>query len=619
MKLPMNNLMVLLVLCFAVIIPAVVSASPQTVLLVSGSDTQSAGYTSVQPSNPLDTSSYSNGVWSSAVPIGSSGWYSPSQAPFGSGATWISSAATTEGGIEDQWRLFKIDFDIPEGSKINSAQLWYTADNTVAVYLNDAEISSTGSVYADAPSPQPYLFLNSYSVNFNPRVGSNTLKFVVRNWNGDVTYNPTGLLYKGIIEYETSETPVLQVIDAKMVSPNELGVGVDVTYPSSMPANSARTITLEATINGKYVKKVIPVTSYTTPGTSWGQGVTYSQADQTVLPDTPIRINLANEGVPRFTENENFDIIGYASYDGGPSSENSIKNVEILLPVVLLRGWVFFGGETKNIPFDNDVAYHSFEDALKTRGYYDSNNWEKPYKTLSSYRTLWDTRDKETLYDDPLKTTPAQTHAKLNLLLNQYVKPHSYADKVNIVGHSFGGLVGRYFASVDPRVNTVIMVGSPHMGLPIFYDGAFSFKSSDAMSKKIMPGSMAFWAAPTYPCLFLEDSTNVPNLFQNTIEGIGQSAGVKYYSIYVDTEKTDKYLIIRPAAKGKSTWYDVVDHVTSQGDGSVPSTSASAFGTPIRIENNPLAGSLIPSLVHVNLMNFPEVQRDAIDILTDTQ
>jgi hypothetical protein len=220
MKLPANNLLVLLILCFVFIIPAVVSAIPQTVLLISGSDTQSAGYTSLQPSNPLGTSSFSNGGWSSASATSMSGWYSASQSPFGSGATWVSSATTTEGGIEDQWRLFKIDFDIPEGSTINSAQLWYTADNAVSVYLNDAEISSNGVVYGDAPSPQPYLFQNSYSVNFNPIVGSNTLKFVVRNWNGDVTYNPTGLLYKGIIEYESQENQPPQVFFSP-ISPND--------------------------------------------------------------------------------------------------------------------------------------------------------------------------------------------------------------------------------------------------------------------------------------------------------------------------------------------------------------------------------------------------------------
>ena len=211
MKLP-RSCIVLFVVCLAFIIPGVVSAGPQTLLLVSGGNTQSAGYNSTLPSHPLDISSYSNGVWSSAVAVApiSWTWNDPATAPFGSGATWVSSAATTEDGQDNSWRLFKIDFAIPAGSTINSAQLWYTADNAVTVYLNDAEISNTGTVYGAAPTPYPYdnslyFFLHPYSVNFNPIVGSNTLKFVVRNWDNEGQYNPTGLLYKGIIAYQTPD------------------------------------------------------------------------------------------------------------------------------------------------------------------------------------------------------------------------------------------------------------------------------------------------------------------------------------------------------------------------------------------------------------------------------
>jgi hypothetical protein len=232
MKLFKYNLIILFLLCLAFIIPTVVSANPQTVLLVSGSNTQSAGYTSIQPSNPLDISSYSKGGWSSAVVWSDSpsSWYSATRAPFGSGATWISSAATTEGGSDNQWRLFKIDFDIPEGSTINSAQLGYTADNAVAVYLNDAEISSTGLVYGTAPTIPPYTFENSYSVNFNPRVGSNTLKFVVRNWYY-TDYNPTGLLYKGIIEYESQDNQ--PSVAASKVTPSSGTAPYTMTIPQT--------------------------------------------------------------------------------------------------------------------------------------------------------------------------------------------------------------------------------------------------------------------------------------------------------------------------------------------------------------------------------------------------
>ena len=209
-----------------------VTTNPQTILLVSGGNTQSAGYTSIQPSNPLDISSYSNSGWSSAVAVSDvpSVWYNNNTSPFGSGTIWVSSAATTEGGIGDQWRLFKIDFNIPQGSTIRSSQLWYTADDAVTIYLNDVEINSTGFVFGTAPPDRPNLFTNSYTVNFNPTIGSNTLKFVVRNWENTV-YNPTGLLYKGSID--CGSTPVSPPVASFTGTPTSGTAPLTITFTDS--------------------------------------------------------------------------------------------------------------------------------------------------------------------------------------------------------------------------------------------------------------------------------------------------------------------------------------------------------------------------------------------------
>jgi hypothetical protein len=175
----------------------------QTLILVSGHSTQTAGFTEVEPSNPLDAASYNSGGWSPAVAdsdFSMGYWYPNAQDPFGSGAIWVSSQAQTEGGYEDQWRLFAVNFDLPEGSTPVSANLWYTADNAVAVYLNDNEIGSAGTVYGPS-SDTTHVYQDSHSVSFTPKKGSNTLKFVVRNWNL-TGYNPTGLLYRAKIEYD---------------------------------------------------------------------------------------------------------------------------------------------------------------------------------------------------------------------------------------------------------------------------------------------------------------------------------------------------------------------------------------------------------------------------------
>lgn len=210
MNLPTTTTILLLALCLALVIPAAVSAETQTLVLVSGTGTQTAGYSLTDPSaDPLNPALYAFGSW---VPAAlstdiASTWYDPSTSPFGSGAAWVSSAATREGlNSEDQWRLFRQDIDLPAGATITSAQLAYTADNAVTVYLNGVEIAGTGSVYGAAPVPGPYYFSSAYNIDLAPVDGSDTLLFVVRNWQNN-SNNPSGLLYKATIEY-TVEEPV---------------------------------------------------------------------------------------------------------------------------------------------------------------------------------------------------------------------------------------------------------------------------------------------------------------------------------------------------------------------------------------------------------------------------
>ena len=204
---------VLVMLCLVLVVPAAVSASQQTMILVSDTSTQSAGYTTINPvSDPLLPANY-GGSWYSAVSSTdiSTTWYNydGTQAPFsGSGAVWISSAATREGkSSEDQWRLFKQDFNLPDGATIDSAQIEYTADNAVTVYLNGVPIATTTTVFDVSPPDNQY-YKNYYSTSFTPQTGSNSLQLVVRNLkSGETSFNPSSLLYKATITY-TVNTPV---------------------------------------------------------------------------------------------------------------------------------------------------------------------------------------------------------------------------------------------------------------------------------------------------------------------------------------------------------------------------------------------------------------------------
>lgn len=174
-----------------------------TVTLASGTQTLSAGYTETEPVDPLDPANYSGlGTWSAAVPVSSPPippWVDPSVVL--PGAVWVSSAATTEGGFGDQWRLFK-EALIPPGAVITSASLTMTADNAVEAYLNGISVGTTGDVYGTAPSPQHYNFNKLWGpYTLTPLVGPNILMFVVRNWV-HTAYNPTGLIYKLDYEYQ---------------------------------------------------------------------------------------------------------------------------------------------------------------------------------------------------------------------------------------------------------------------------------------------------------------------------------------------------------------------------------------------------------------------------------
>lgn len=198
-----------------------VDQSCSTLTLVSDSGTQTAGYTSVNPNTgtaALHVSSYS-GSWMNATNTQwVSGWVDPAtHATFsGTGAMWVSSSSTWPGGVgnmegsatSSQWRLFRESFTLPVGAVATSATLYFTADNAAAVYQNGnttviatTDGTSTAHVYGPTPSPAPAHYGGVSSTTFTPVSGVNTLDFVVRNWSYDGATNPTGLLYKAIVNY----------------------------------------------------------------------------------------------------------------------------------------------------------------------------------------------------------------------------------------------------------------------------------------------------------------------------------------------------------------------------------------------------------------------------------
>lgn len=198
-------------------------------LATPGEGTQTAGwvdespYTGAPPSfDPLDETAYSGGAWSNAVDIAPhTAWATENSAPV-SGAYWVSTDAangsTCEGdGTIDQWRLFKHDYAIPAHAVNIQGQLWMTTDNAVAAYTNGSLIKDLGGAYVAAASVTPGIFASvDGPTAFSAQTGANVLQFVVRNRAGNQD-NPTGLLYRSVVEYDIASLDIVKSADVGMV------------------------------------------------------------------------------------------------------------------------------------------------------------------------------------------------------------------------------------------------------------------------------------------------------------------------------------------------------------------------------------------------------------------
>jgi pimeloyl-ACP methyl ester carboxylesterase len=450
-----------------------------------------------------------------------------------------------------------------------------------------------------------------------------------------------------------------------MVSPYELGIWASVTYPVSVSTDVPRYITFDATINGKPVEKTFNVTSHTTPGVRWGKapgaGNEMFDAKGGLKPTTPLRINLATEGVPRFTDDVRFTLTGTAFAGDGVRSEPSSVPVTIPLPVVIIQGnpgphtnpdifsapiyYVMYKGLTdfilnagnETFKYNAETNWSSYTSELRALGY-----------STQRYVTLWDPHadplnqpvtgyiDPQFYAPDSIKTEKdhmtrgeiitSSLKADMEHIVRDYAEPSSYASKVNLVGYSFGGLIVRWFASLDPQdVNTVITVGTPHAGFAWFYEWIYNRKDAEALATRYFlldtvrnPGvvvlsraqaeqmitipntakpSVLYWLVPTYNCLVPPTYQPVNPYFQNPLTA-PPASGVKYYNIYIDgpqSLKTDDQVFIQYVknknATGTFDWYKVTKVTQGNGDGMMLAKSAASFGDqyPTQVTNQPIS------------------------------
>lgn len=366
-----------------------------------------------------------------------------------------------------------------------------------------------------------------------------------------------------VVEWDTVENPPpeIQIINATMVSPDELGIGAIVTYPAECPADATTLFTFYGNVNGQVFRKSILVPKSGNPGGEWGRMASVD-INGNVLPTTPLRIDLADQNIPRFTKNVKFVVNGIASYKDGGKSEPSVFRGNILLPVIVIHGVTTNWLESRIYP----VVYSGLERSLVTNGYVPDDE---------GYKTLW--KVTEITYSSQ-DDTEQDVAAKMTGYITQ-ATDKTYAARVNLIGHSLGGLIGRFVTTEyealrpdGPRVHKLIMIGTPNKGSAEFYKRTFAMNRSEAtalLTTNTGQPNLRQWLSPTYSGSLFRKSGNtltvIPNpdvtLSSNVLTNLFKKngydkpapAGVIYYSIYNTKLPTLFSVNVTPTAD--KTWY----------------------------------------------------------------
>ncbi|MBN2543388.1 alpha/beta fold hydrolase [bacterium] len=454
------------------------------------------------------------------------------------------------------------------------------------------------------------------------------------------------------------QAPQLTSLNAAMVSPNELGIGVKGSFPSS--AIGKRYLTIKTKINGKSVQQRFDVTEDTTPGKEFTIGL---DINGNIIPENTKRIDLSKKDVPRFEDNINFAVKGFLSYEGGVESNTKSKKVDVLLPVVVLHGYIAETPDTiwnpilrligippacdvKGYPYGEPVnlscnscantarfrnkaysfCYQKLSEALKKNHY-----TIKKSSSDTRYITLWDPKDRRIGYSSVSYATASDINSDFTRI-RDLVRDNSYANKFNIVAHSTGGLTARYWALLhSDSISTVITVGTPHDGITRFYEEPFKSKYEnrpDFISKclKTTVGGSTdntlAWFVPKWDALD-ESRVTAPKdpsnplcpFFSNSYEW-GFTSKVKFYVLYSKGFDTPYEVVIEERENG---WYDYVKTRNEIGDGYIYWKSAAAKYSGPAGDTATFKRIEIPktakSKKHGELMIDPFVKKEVISIL----
>jgi pimeloyl-ACP methyl ester carboxylesterase len=494
----------------------------------------------------------------------------------------------TQDGEALTWRFIR-----PDATDAVSHTCTYDLDT-------DTWTASTGSVWQGDPQ-NPYLMDAGWIVakqlsNYD----------MPGNWTIDLLKNGT-LLYEE--HFELVPKPAVSIARAVMVkippsfADPGLGVNLAVEFPSSDNPDQLRYVKLGANINGVSVSSEFDVTDLVAAGES----KTILWNDGQFVGHPLIVLDFGALGIPRFETDQTFDLTAEAwTSDGlanGLKSDTFTHSVGICLPVVIVHGYLFPGAGSRLLgKIVAPAVYDSLTNYLENN--YPADSAMLPFTTgyttdASPYQTVWFKSWSVTM-------TPGTVATWLDTLIGE-VRSATYADRVNLVCHSLGGLIARYYVCyVGPsRVHKVIMIGTPNSGTSVFYEETSGWSASTVM-KSGASEPLGLWAVPRYKdalgasfaCIY-DAKTSVPLWPSDALIRPSSSftypeafadlaappAGVSYTTIYSTSTATHYLLNVTPLTRKGATWYKVNSVKSSvQGDGIVAVDSAllpSAVPVPI--------------------------------------
>lgn len=492
--------------------------------------------------------------------------------------------------------------------KANWGGVWYNDDRQWAsgeTFLFSQDVSSFDWISVDGYNPQ-------YTIDKNLITPGEDFQILVKSNNEELAGEFDVLapaLYVTVAE--VTELPPVKITKAKMVSPTELGIAVKVWFPEYLE-NNRRFVKFNATINEQPIEEIIDITDYIEPGKEVEIGV---DINGNLDPDTPLRIDLKQWQVVRFTKNEKFELMAVTYTEYGIQSAPDAKEVEILLPVAIIHGIMAEPGSPLPVwlqrflnPFlSKPLAYWPLIKYLERETSGDFiTGYDIESETASGekkYRTLW-------LFTyDSVTGTPEGVAEALEILIDKITSQEeafNYANKINLIGHSLGGLVGRYYTATyggSDTIHRLIMVGTPNNGSSRFYTQSSGW-SREYIEKILNKMPFLSWFIPTYDALY-DNYTDYPYnpltpFIDNSFPNHPLPANVAYHSIYGIGQKTFRALIVNI----KKDWYvvewkKVRRHwrtLSSPGDMTVPEEGAKLHWEESNMPvNNNLTHALLPA------------------------